>query len=107
MQEEKSSRRNFFLAAQMREKASCAARKSPPTLRAMFTLHDLIARVDAHLAASGESPAAFGRRVANDSNLVADLRAGRQPRMCLAARIWDAAAKGSPSRSPRRVSERA
>lgn len=49
----------------------------------MLTHEALIARIDAHLAASGETPAAFGRRVAGDGNLLADLRRGRSPRLRL------------------------
>jgi hypothetical protein len=60
----------------------------------MMTHEDLIARIDAHLAASGETPSAFGRRVAKDSNLVADLRDGRSPTLRLAERILAAAQSG-------------
>ncbi len=55
----------------------------------MLTENDLIAAIDLHLNVSGESAAAFGRRIASDPCLVSDLRAGRSPRMRLAIRIMD------------------
>jgi hypothetical protein len=56
----------------------------------MLTHEELIARIDAHLAGTGESPAAFGRRVAGDSNLLRDLRNGRSPRLRLVHEILGA-----------------
>ena len=64
-------------------------------LGAMLSHEDLLARIDAHLAATGETPSAFGKRVAKDGNLVADLRNGRSPTMRLAARIAEAC-EGAP-----------
>ena len=49
----------------------------------MLTHDVLLQRIDRHLAASGETPTRFGRRVARDGNLVRQLRAGRSPRLCL------------------------
>jgi hypothetical protein len=41
---------------------------------------ELLRRIDAHLARSGESPSAFGRRAANNPKVVSRLRAGMEPR---------------------------
>jgi hypothetical protein len=58
----------------------------------MITHAELLKRIDAHLAASGELPSQFGKRIAGDSNLIRDLRNGRSPRLELVSRIWDATA---------------
>ena len=50
---------------------------------AMLTQDELIARIEAHLAATGETATAFGRRVARDGNLLPQLREGRSPRLRL------------------------
>lgn len=50
----------------------------------MLTETELISVIDRHLAATGESASAFGKRLAGDPNLVSDLRSGRSPRMSLA-----------------------
>jgi hypothetical protein len=60
----------------------------------MFTEADLLAAIDRHLATTKESAAGFGKRIANDPNLVSDLREGRSPRMRLAQQIM--AAIGAP-----------
>ena len=57
---------------------------------AMLTLQDLLRTIERHLADSGETATAFGRRVANDGNLVPDLRAGRTPSLRLAAKLVQA-----------------
>jgi hypothetical protein len=61
---------------------------------------DLIRDIVLHLERTGESEAAFGRRVANDPSLVRDLRQGRSPRLNLFNRIIEATAA---SRSKRRA----
>jgi hypothetical protein len=48
---------------------------------------DLVALVDAHLSQTGEAPTAFGRRVANDPQLVRDLRQNRSVGTILANKI--------------------
>lgn len=53
---------------------------------------DLTAMIDRHLARTGESPTAFGRRICGDPNLVRDLNAGRHPKIDLYERIMDACA---------------
>jgi hypothetical protein len=58
----------------------------------MLDHDELLRRIERHLQESGETPTAFGRRVAKDGNLIPDLRAGRSPTMRLAARIIDAMA---------------
>lgn len=47
----------------------------------------LIRAIDDHLARSGESATAFGRRVCGDPHLVPDIRSGRSPRLRLIERI--------------------
>lgn len=47
----------------------------------------LLAEIETFLAASGETPTAFGRRVAADPSLVADLRSGRSVGRRLRERI--------------------
>lgn len=42
--------------------------------------HDLIARIEGFLSASRMSPTAFGRKVGNDGDLLADLKGGRELR---------------------------
>lgn len=53
----------------------------------MMTEAQLVAEIERHMARTGESESAFGRRVARDPNLVADLRNGRSPRLRLAREI--------------------
>ena len=55
-----------------------------------MTHRDLVALIDRHLQKSGETPTAFGRRIARDGNLVQDIKQGRSPRLCLVERIVDA-----------------
>jgi hypothetical protein len=57
---------------------------------AMITHAELIALIERHIAASGETATAFGKRVANDSNLLRDLKAGRSPRLRLVEAILEA-----------------
>lgn len=52
-----------------------------------MTQDELVALVERHLARTGETPTSFGRRVAKDGNLVADLKVGRSPRLRLVERI--------------------
>lgn len=56
----------------------------------MFTETDLLAAIEAHLAATGKTETAFGVEVANDPSLVSDLRKGRSPRLRLANQIMAA-----------------
>ena len=56
----------------------------------MMTQAQLIEAIERHLAATGESVTAFGKRVANDSCLVPDLKAGRSPRLRLVEAILEA-----------------
>lgn len=58
----------------------------------MLTHAKLVEAVDRHLAATGESASAFGKRVANDPKLVFDLRDGRSPQLRLVERILAAVA---------------
>jgi hypothetical protein len=53
----------------------------------MLTHAQLIDRIERHLDETGESATAFGRRIANDGNLLSDLRAGRSPRLRLVEAI--------------------
>jgi hypothetical protein len=50
---------------------------------------ELITIIDAHLAATKQTPSAFGRLVNNDPNLVLEIRRGRIPRRRLANRILE------------------
>lgn len=53
----------------------------------MMTHADLVRAVDEHLCRTGESPTAFGRRVAKDPRLVFQVREGRSPQLRLVERI--------------------
>jgi hypothetical protein len=55
-----------------------------------MTHQDLVALIDRHLETTGETPTAFGWRVAKDGSLVPDIRKGRSPRLCLVERIVNA-----------------
>ena len=57
---------------------------------APITEADLVKRIELHLAETGETETAFGKRVVRDGNLVRDLRNGRSPSMKMARAIWDA-----------------
>lgn len=54
----------------------------------------MLNRIEAYLATTGTSETRFGRTVAGDPRLVADLRRGRSPRPALVARI-EAVLKGA------------
>ena len=56
----------------------------------MLEFPNVLEAVNAHLERTGEAPAAFGRRVANDPRLIFDLRAGRSVGTGLLKRIVDA-----------------
>lgn len=56
----------------------------------MMTTADLTRRIEDHLSRTGESPSSFGWRIAKDSNLVRDIRAGREPRLGLLNRLLEA-----------------
>ena len=56
----------------------------------MLEFPNILEAVDAHLERTGEAPAAFGRRVANDPRLIFDLRGGRSIGTRLLKRIVDA-----------------
>lgn len=62
-------------------------------MRAMISHAALLDRIDGHLARTGELPSQFGKRLAQDSNLVRDLKNGRSPRLELALRLWEATAE--------------
>lgn len=66
---------------------------------AMLTHQDLIARIEGHLAKTGESASAFGKRVARDPNFVTDLRHGRSPRLRLVHQVIEAI-EGHEPREP-------
>lgn len=55
----------------------------------MITHAELIDLIERHIATSGETATAFGKRVANDSNLLRDLKAGRSPRLRLVETILE------------------
>lgn len=50
---------------------------------------ELITVIDAHLAATKQTPSVFGRLVNNDPNLVLEIRRGRVPRLRLVNRILE------------------
>ncbi len=56
----------------------------------MITEADLVELIEHHLSQTGETASAFGRRIANDTGLVADLRVGRSPGLKLVRRILEA-----------------
>lgn len=60
--------------------------------------HDLLARIDRFLEAEHMTPTAFGRRVANDSMLVPQIREGRELRRATRAKIEAFIAKHSVQR---------
>ena len=47
----------------------------------------LLYRIERHLRRVGTSPTTFGREAANDSNLVFDLRCGRECRSALTRQV--------------------
>ena len=53
----------------------------------MPTITDLIAAVEGHLARTGTSASAFGRKAVGDPCFVRDLRAGREPRSRVVSRV--------------------
>ncbi len=75
--------------------AYCAAPRIVAKVRAMMTHTELLDRIDRHLARTGESRAAFGKRVCNDPNLVSTLHAGRSPGLRLVQAICDATKRGA------------
>ena len=81
-------------------------REIPTYDAAMITNAALLARVEAHLSRTGELQSQFGIRVARDSNLVRDIRAGRSPGLDLAARIWEASAPRRSRRAAASVAHR-
>jgi hypothetical protein len=47
----------------------------------------LLRTIEAHLRATGTPPTRFGREAVGDPRLVGDLRAGREPRSRMEARV--------------------
>ena len=56
---------------------------------------DLVRTVEEHLRRTGETPTAFGKRVARDPRLVFQLREGRSPQLRLVERIIAACGPGA------------
>ncbi|RIJ15984.1 hypothetical protein D1227_06265 [Henriciella mobilis] len=53
----------------------------------MADTHPILSRIEAHLAASGQTPTAFGVAALSDPNFVFDLRDGRDLRRDTVKRI--------------------
>lgn len=61
-----------------------------------MTREQLLADVEQFLADTGLSATTLGIRIAKDPNLIFDLRAGRDPTLSMANRIWRFMADNRP-----------
>ncbi len=73
----------------------------------MTSREKLLLEIEAFLASSGLSAAAFGIQAVRDPAIVYDIRKGKNPRLDTADRLRDFMAAWKPAKNPKRAASRA